>query len=56
MGQYRPQHRTGDLFRDGTPKYADIDRRPEPAEVERAKAAARRAGLRRLDGRVPVPA
>jgi putative pyruvate formate lyase activating enzyme len=51
MGQYRPEYRTGDIARDGTPKYGDIDRRPTQGEMEAAFGAARELGLR-LDMRV----
>jgi putative pyruvate formate lyase activating enzyme len=46
MAQYRPDHRVP-----GNPRYADIDRRPHPDEMADARAAARRAGLWRLDRR-----
>jgi putative pyruvate formate lyase activating enzyme len=46
MGQYRPTHRVP-----GNPRYADIDRRPRPAEMEAAFAAAADAGLWRFDER-----
>jgi putative pyruvate formate lyase activating enzyme len=46
MGQYRPEHKV-------TPeRYEDIARRPLPAEMDAALAAARRAGLWRIDERV----
>jgi putative pyruvate formate lyase activating enzyme len=51
MGQYRPDHEVGELARDGRPKYAEIDRRPDAAELSAAHAAARAAGLWRLDPR-----
>ncbi len=51
MGQYTPQHQVGARARDGTRKYADIARRPYPQELEAARAAARSAGLWRLDER-----
>jgi putative pyruvate formate lyase activating enzyme len=51
MGQYRPEYRVGDIAHDGTPKYGDIQRRPIPVEMEEAHAAARTAGLWRIDGR-----
>jgi putative pyruvate formate lyase activating enzyme len=44
MDQYRPDHRVP-----GNPRYGDIDRRVWPEEVNAALAAARRAGLGRLD-------
>ena len=46
MGQYRPEHRVPESER-----YEDIDRRPEPSEMVHAVAAARQAGLWRLDQR-----
>jgi putative pyruvate formate lyase activating enzyme len=49
MGQYRPDHRVP-----GSERYADIDRRPRRDEMAAARAAAGRAGLRRLDGRRPA--
>jgi putative pyruvate formate lyase activating enzyme len=51
MGQYRPAFQTGERRRDGTRKYADIDRQPLAAEMEAARSAARRAGLSRFDHR-----
>lgn len=47
MGQYRPDYKVAD-----TNRYEDIDRRPLPAELEGAFAAARRSGLWRFDERV----
>jgi putative pyruvate formate lyase activating enzyme len=46
MDQYRPQHRVP-----GNPRYADIGRRASREEVQAAIAAAREAGLWRLDRR-----
>jgi putative pyruvate formate lyase activating enzyme len=54
MGQYRPDYEVGQLARDGSPKYADINRRPTPEEVEQAYEAACRAGLWRFDQRWPA--
>ncbi|HVS03744.1 MAG TPA: radical SAM protein [Thermoanaerobaculia bacterium] len=51
MGQYRPLFQTGDAYRDGRPRYAEIDRRPAAGELAAAFAAAREAGLWRLDER-----
>jgi putative pyruvate formate lyase activating enzyme len=52
MGQYRPEYEVGQIAGDGlAPKYAEIDRQPARDELERARAAARRAGLWRLDER-----
>jgi putative pyruvate formate lyase activating enzyme len=44
MGQYRPDHQVP-----GSPRYADIDRRPSSAEMAGARLAAAAAGLHRLD-------
>jgi putative pyruvate formate lyase activating enzyme len=52
MGQYRPEYEVGQIARDGSGKYAEIDRRPIPQELEAAYAAARDAGLWRFDVRV----
>ncbi len=41
----------GQLARDGSARYAKIDRRPTPEELEDAYAAARDAGLWRFDRR-----
>jgi putative pyruvate formate lyase activating enzyme len=46
MAQYRPDHRVP-----GSPRYADIDRRPSTAEMTAAYSAAKAAGLWRLAGR-----
>jgi len=51
MGQYRPDYQVGQLARAGRPQYAEIDRRPTPDELAAARAAARAAGLWRLDVR-----
>ena len=51
MGQYRPQYEVGQIARDGAAKYAEIDRRPGPEEIARAREVARRAGLWRFDER-----
>jgi len=52
MGQYRPEYEVGQIARDGVAaKYAELDRRPAEEELERAYAAARRAGLWRFDER-----
>ena len=51
MGQYRPEYEVGQIARDGTRKYAEIDRRPTAREIEAAYEAARDAGLWRLDAR-----
>jgi uncharacterized Fe-S radical SAM superfamily protein PflX len=41
----------GQTARDGTRRYAEIDRRPTAREIEAAYEAARDAGLWRLDAR-----
>jgi putative pyruvate formate lyase activating enzyme len=51
MGQYQPQFEVGQPGRDGQPRYASIDRRPSGEEMAAAFAAARTAGLHRLDAR-----
>ena len=51
MGQYRPDYQVGQITRNGNVKYAGINRRPRPEEMERAYALARRAGLWRFDER-----
>jgi putative pyruvate formate lyase activating enzyme len=52
MGQYRPEYEVGQIARDGVAaKYAELVRRPAEEELERAYAAARRAGLWRFDER-----
>jgi putative pyruvate formate lyase activating enzyme len=47
MGQYRPEHKVSSSNR-----FKDIDRRPVRSEMESAFAAARLAGLHRLDRRI----
>ena len=49
MEQYRPEYQVGP--KDDKGKYKDIDRRPLSREFEAAYAAAREAGLSRLDER-----
>ena len=51
MGQYRPAYEVGHIAQDGEPQYADINRRPTPAELVAAHRAAREAGLWRFDRR-----
>ena len=48
MGQYRPEHKVAEQ----PDRYEDINRRPLPAEMDAAFAAARRTGLWRFDERV----
>ncbi len=47
MGQYRPEYKVTK-----TARYQDIDHSPLPNEMQAAVAAAREAGLWRLDSRV----
>ncbi len=49
MGQYRPCYRVGERLRDGTRRYAEIDRRPTEREIAATYAVARSAGLWRFD-------
>jgi putative pyruvate formate lyase activating enzyme len=51
MGQYSPNYEVGQIARDGSPKYGEIDRRPTRPELEDAYAVAREAGLWRFDVR-----
>ena len=51
MGQYRPEYEVGQIARDGTAKFVEINRRPDRDELARAFEAARRAGLWRFDAR-----
>jgi putative pyruvate formate lyase activating enzyme len=51
MRQYRPDYEVGQIVRDG-PKYAAINRKPTPIELDQAYEAARSAGLWRFDERV----
>jgi putative pyruvate formate lyase activating enzyme len=54
MGQYRPDYEVGQIARDGSAKYAEIDRKPTSRELEDVHAAARDAGLWRFDRRAGV--
>ncbi len=51
MGQYRPEFQVGAAGKNGVPQYSEINRRPTPAEMQAAYAAARAAGLWRFDQR-----
>ena len=51
MAQYRPSYRVGKPARNGHPRYPEIDRTPTSDELKLARAAAREAGLWRLDER-----
>ncbi len=55
MGQYHPDHEVGRAGRHGRPRLAEIDRPPSAAELRPARAAARDAGIWRLDERVGAP-
>ena len=51
MSQYRPDYQVGDIARDNDRKYIEIDRPPEPQELNLAREAAKDAGLWRFDER-----
>jgi putative pyruvate formate lyase activating enzyme len=51
MDQYRPENEVGQIGRDGTTRYADIDRCPTRDEMRYARQAACDAGLWRFDQR-----
>jgi putative pyruvate formate lyase activating enzyme len=60
MGQYRPDYQVGGIAANGTRRYTEIERGPDPHEMASAHDAARRAGLWRFDqrharGLVPRP-
>jgi putative pyruvate formate lyase activating enzyme len=55
MGQYRPEYEVGTIARDGSKRYAEIDRVPTQHELEDAYAAARGVGLWRFDERAGAP-
>ena len=50
MGQYRPDFQVGRRVADGPGKYGEIGRPVTSAELDAARAAARRAGLWRFEG------
>ncbi|MGH9363998.1 MAG: radical SAM protein [Thermoanaerobaculia bacterium] len=54
MAQYRPEHLVGQTDSAGRMRYAEINRVPLRQEIADAYAAARRAGLWRLDERRPL--
>jgi len=51
MGQYRPEHKVSTPGGDGLARFPEVGRRPAVRELEAARAAARKAGLWRLDER-----
>ena len=51
MGQYRPEYEVGQIARDGSPRYDEINRRPARDELTEAFESALRAGPWRLEGR-----
>jgi putative pyruvate formate lyase activating enzyme len=51
MGQYHPDYEVGQMARDGSAKYAEINRGPGLDTLAAAYRAARRAGLWRFDQR-----
>lgn len=52
MGQYRPEYEVGKLANEGAPpKFGELNRHPEAAELQEAYALARQAGLWRFDTR-----
>jgi putative pyruvate formate lyase activating enzyme len=51
MAQYRPSYRVGEPARGGHPRHPEICRTPTSDELQLARAAAREAGLWRLDKR-----
>jgi uncharacterized Fe-S radical SAM superfamily protein PflX len=51
MGQYRPEFEVGSIAHDSSVRYAVIDRRPWPGEMEATYAVAHEAGLWRFDER-----
>jgi putative pyruvate formate lyase activating enzyme len=48
MGQYRPLYEVGELARDGTPRFTEINRGPAAEELRQAYVLAQRAGLWRF--------
>ncbi len=51
MGQYRPSYEVGQIARNGSVKYADVNRPPQPEEMQAAVKLAHEAGLWRFDAR-----
>ncbi len=49
MGQYKPAYQVGEVARDGTPKYLEIQRCTTSSEMEHAYTAAKDTGLWRFD-------
>ena len=50
LAQYHPEHLVGQRDAEGEARYPELDRRPSRAELDAAVAAARTAGLWRLEG------
>jgi putative pyruvate formate lyase activating enzyme len=50
LAQYRPEHLVGSRDAEGRVRYPELDRRPTRQELAAAAAAARAAGLDRLEG------
>ena len=51
MSQYRPEYEVGQISRDGTTRYQEIDRPPDRDELQRAYDAALDVGLWRFNER-----
>jgi putative pyruvate formate lyase activating enzyme len=49
MGQYRPENHVGERGKDGSIRFAEINRRPSQDEMARAYRLAGDAGLWRFD-------
>jgi putative pyruvate formate lyase activating enzyme len=54
MAQYHPAYQVGEIARNGSRRYEEVDRSTSASEIERAYQAARDAGLRRFDARHPT--
>jgi putative pyruvate formate lyase activating enzyme len=50
LAQYRPEHLVGSRDGDGAVRFPELNRRPTRAELDGARAAARAAGLTRVEG------
>ena len=51
MGQYHPDYEVGQIAKNASQKYIDINCRPESDELARAYDTARNTGLWRFDER-----